>query len=165
MFMRQFQGECKYATPLSRLASIKQGPNETLKSYINRFNDELTTIHNPQENGVMMAAISRVRPETPFWDKLRKDECKLLMEFYRRVDKIICLATVPEAIKSGKSTPSDKSNNNGTKQKNGDRRPSLEKTNKKAKAPDLRVSRPPPGKFKNYTDLISSREDIFLATE
>ena len=29
MFMRQFQGVCKYATPLSRLASIKQGPNET----------------------------------------------------------------------------------------------------------------------------------------
>ena len=51
MFMRQFQRAHKYATPLSRLASIKQGPNETLKVYIKRFNDKLTTIHNPQENG------------------------------------------------------------------------------------------------------------------
>ena len=73
-----------YATPLHRLASIKQGPKEMLKSYIKRFNDELTTIHHPQENRVMMAAISEVQPETPFWDKLQKDECKLLLEFYRR---------------------------------------------------------------------------------
>ena len=47
MFMRQFQGARKYATPLSRLASIKQGLNEMLKMYIKRFNDELTMIHNP----------------------------------------------------------------------------------------------------------------------
>ena len=59
MFMHQFQGARKYMTSLSRFASIKQGPSETLKSYIKRFNDELTTIHNPQENGVMMEAISQ----------------------------------------------------------------------------------------------------------
>ena len=59
-----------YATPLSRLASIKQGSNETLKVYVKCFNEELATIHNPQENRVLMAAISGVRPETPFWDKL-----------------------------------------------------------------------------------------------
>ena len=57
MFMCQFQGARKCVTPLSRLASIKQGPNETLKAYIKHFNDELTTTHNPQENGVMMVAI------------------------------------------------------------------------------------------------------------
>ena len=28
IFMRQFQGARKYTTPLSRMASIKQGPNE-----------------------------------------------------------------------------------------------------------------------------------------
>ena len=70
MFLRQLQGTCKYATLLSRVANIKQGPNEMLKAYIKHFNNELTTIHNPQENGVMMAVIFGVRPETPFWDKL-----------------------------------------------------------------------------------------------
>ena len=69
MFMRQFQGGCKYATPFINLASIKQGPNETLKAYIKHFKVELKMIHNPQENGVMTAAISGVRPDTPFWDK------------------------------------------------------------------------------------------------
>ena len=81
MFLHQLQGARKHATPLSLLASIKQGLNETLKTYIKRFNEELKMIHNPQENGVMMAAISRVRPDTPFWDKLWKDECKMLVEF------------------------------------------------------------------------------------
>ena len=140
MFMRQFQGARKYATPLSRLASIKQGPNETLKVYIKRFNDKLTMIPNPRENGVMMAAISRVRPETPFWDKLQKDECKTLAEFYRRVDKIMHLKTAREAIQAGKSAIVEKSDDNGKKRKNGDHHPSLEKANKKSKAPDLRVS-------------------------
>ena len=45
--MRQLQGARKYAIPLSRLAIIKQGANKMLKAYIKRFNDELTTIHNP----------------------------------------------------------------------------------------------------------------------
>ena len=41
IFMRQFQGARKYTTLLSRLASIKQGPNEMINAYIKRFNDEL----------------------------------------------------------------------------------------------------------------------------
>ena len=57
LFMRQFQGARKYATPLSRLTSVKQGPSETLKVYVRRFNKELATIHNPQENGVLMAVV------------------------------------------------------------------------------------------------------------
>ena len=71
----------KVRDPLSRLASIKQGSNETLKVYVRRFNKELATIHNPQENGVLMEAILGIQPETPFWDKLQKDDCKTLLEF------------------------------------------------------------------------------------
>ena len=62
-----------------------------LKAYIKHFIDEVTTIHNPQENGVMMVAISGVQHDTPFWDKLQKDKCKSLTEFYRHTDKIMCL--------------------------------------------------------------------------
>ena len=103
LFMLQFQGARKYVTPLSRLASIKQGSNETLKAYVRRFNKELATIHNPQENEVLMAAISIVRPKTPLWDKLQKDECKTLQEFYRRADKIMRLETAWEVIFAGRS--------------------------------------------------------------
>ena len=53
-----------------------------LKAYVKCFNEELATIHNLQENEILMAAISGVRLETPFWDKLQKDECKTLQEFY-----------------------------------------------------------------------------------
>ena len=52
-----------------------------------------------------MAAISGVRPETPFWDKLQKDKCKMLQEFYRRADKIIRLETGREAVHAERTTP------------------------------------------------------------
>ena len=78
----------------------------------------------------------------------------MLQEFYRRVDKIIYLETACEAVQAG--TPLEKNNDNNEKRKNGDHRPSPNKTNKKAKAPDLRVPRPPTGKFTNYTDLVAS---------
>ena len=113
----------------------------------------------------MMATISGVRPDTPLWDKLQKDECKTLAEFYRRVDKIMRLETAREAIQTGKSAPVEKSNDNGKKWKNGDRQPSLDKANKKSKALDLSVPRPPPSKFTTYADLVSSRKDIFMAAE
>ena len=87
----------------------------------------------------MMAVISRVRPDTPFWDKLQKDECKTLAEFYRRADKSMHLETIRKAIQAGKSGATEKINDNGKKRKNGDLHPSLEKANKKSKAPDLRV--------------------------
>ena len=83
------------------MASIKQGSNETLKAYAKCFNKELATIHNLQENRVLMVAISGVRPETPFWDKLQKEECKTLQEFYRRENNIMRL----ETVHTGRSTP------------------------------------------------------------
>ena len=85
--------------------------------------------------------------------------------FHRRADKIMRLETVRETIQAGKSATVEKSNDNGKKWKNGDRHPSLEKANKKSKAPDLRVPRPPPSKFTNYIDLVSSREDVFMAAK
>ena len=75
------------------------------------------------------------------------------------------LETTREAVQVGKSTPSEKNKDNSKKWKNRDRRPSLDKTTKKAKAPDLRVSQPPINKYTNYTNLVASREDVFLAAE
>ena len=109
----------------------------------------------------MMVAISGVRPETPFWDKLQKDKCKSLQEFYRCADKIMLLETAHEAVQVGKFTPSEKNNDYSKKRKNGDHRPSSDKTNKKAKASDLRVLPSLLGKFTNYTNLATSREDFF----
>ena len=157
------------------MASIKQGPSETLKAYVRRFNEELVTIHNPQENEVLMAALLGVRLETPFWDKLQKDECKMLQEFYRRADKIMRLKVVHagkptptetphETGQVGKSTPAEKSGKN-KKHKSGNHRWSQEANNKKAKSPDQRVPRPPSSKYTNFTDLTGSREEVLLATE
>ena len=179
LFMLQFQGARKYVTPLSRLASIKQGLHETLKEYVRRFNEELTTIHNSQENSVLMAMISGVRPETHFWDKLQKDEYKTLQEFYRRADKIMRLETAREAVQAGRLTATEaqcevalsgksesaEKNGDNKKWKSRDRRRSPDTNQKKAKSPDQWVTRPTPSKYNSFTDLTRSREDVFLATE
>ena len=136
-----------------------------LNAYIKRFNDVLATIHNPQENRVMMAAISGVRPKTPFWDKLQKEEFKSLQEFYRHANKIMHLKTAIEAVQAEKSTLSEKNNDHNKKRKNRDHLSSLDKTTKKAKAPDLRVLRSPPSKYMNYTALVALWEDVFFAVE
>ena len=103
-----------------------------------------------------MEAISGVRPETPFWEKLQKDECKTLQEFYRRVDKIIFLETDREAVHARRSTsaeapheftpagkfmPAEK-NRDSKKCKSGDRPRSPDAHQKKAKSCDHRVPRP-----------------------
>ena len=126
-----------------------------------------------------MAAISGVRPETPFWDKLQKDECKTLQEFYRCAYKIMRLEIAREVVHTGKyipsetpgettqvgkSTPAEKNGEN-KKRKSEDRRRSPDANNKKAKRPDQRFPRPPLSKYNNFTDLTRSREDVFLATE
>ena len=70
-----------------------------------------------------------------------------------------------EAVQARKPGLAKENNDNGKKQKNGDHRSSPEKTNKKPKALDQRVLQLPPSKFTNYTDLVSSREDVFMAAE
>ena len=87
----------------------------------------------------MMPTIFGVRPETPLWNKLQNDEFKLLQEFYRCANKIMCLETARDTVQVGKSTLSENNNDHSKKQKNGDRPLSPNKTNKKGKAPDLRV--------------------------
>ena len=103
-----------------------------------------------------MAAIDGVRPNTPFWDKLQKDDCKTLAEFYKCAYKIMRPKTTREVIQAGNLAPTEKNGDDGKKQKNEDRHPSPKKATKKSKAPDLRVSQPPSSKLTNYTDLVSS---------
>ena len=66
-----------------------------------------------------MAAISGVRPETHFWDKLQKDECKTLAENYRRADQIMRLETARETIQAGRTTAAEKGSDINKKRKNG----------------------------------------------
>ena len=49
------------------------------------------------------------------------------------------------------------------KHKSGDRRRSLDEHKKKAKSQDQRIARPPSRKYNNFTDVIKSFEDVFLA--
>ena len=51
-FLRQFQAAKSFNVPLISLSSIRQGPEETLRSYLNRFTSKLAKVNNPPEGGV-----------------------------------------------------------------------------------------------------------------
>ena len=103
----------------------------------------------------------------------------MLQEFYRCADKIMRLETAWETVHAGKSTPSEtphettqagkstptEKNRENKKRKSRDHRISLDANNKKGKNPDQRVLRPHMSKYNNFTDLIRSRENVFLAIE
>ena len=94
-----------------------------------------------------MATILEVRPETA-------------LEAVH-ASKSTPFKTPRETVQTGKSTPTEKSEES----KNGDCRRSPETNNNKAKSPDQKVPRPHLSKYTNFTDLIGSREEVFLATE
>ena len=80
------------------------------------------------------------------------------------------LETAREAVQAGRSTPAEaqrevmplgkfksiEKNRDNKKRKSGDRRLSLDVYQKNAKSSDQRVTRPPPSKYNNFTDLTRS---------
>ena len=67
--------------------------------------------------------------------------------------------------RTSRKSPTVEKNEDNKKRKSGDNRRSLDAHKKNAKSPDQRVTRPPPSKYNNFTDLTKSHEDVFLATE
>ncbi|PON61210.1 hypothetical protein PanWU01x14_148000, partial [Parasponia andersonii] len=53
VFLRQFQAAKNFTVPLFSLSAIRQGPEKTLRSYLNRFTSELAKVNNLPEGGVL----------------------------------------------------------------------------------------------------------------
>ena len=61
----------KTVIPLAHLRNVKQKKGETLKSYINCFNDMSNFVTWSPDAGILAHLTNRVLPETPFWDELQ----------------------------------------------------------------------------------------------
>ena len=78
--------------------------------------------------------------------------------------KFVLSKTPRKAPQAGKPAPAKKSEES-KKHKNVDRQRSPETNNKKTESPNQMVPRPPLSRYTNFTELTSSREELFLATE
>ena len=88
-FVRQFQGARSISAPPSQLASVRQRADESVKSYLNRFNSELAQMTNVPDSGALFVAMAGLKPETDFWKEVQRYGCRTLVEFYRRAEKYI----------------------------------------------------------------------------
>ena len=106
------------------LADIKQRENETLKSYLDRFNAAAVGVRKPDSVLVHMAVVKGLRKNTAFHTSLTKTESKDLRDFYRRAEKYLRLeaslaegcAHIPrneELLKSEKEEKDDRPGGKG----------------------------------------------------
>ena len=88
--------------PGTSLANVKQGENESLKSYIHRFNMEAAEVGSLTRRELKMAITAGVRPGSKLWDNMLKREVTDLDDFYERAQKYIRVEDGHENLKVGK---------------------------------------------------------------
>ena len=77
---------------------MKQKKGETLKSYINRFNNMSNFITWSPNVGILVHLMNGVLLKTPFWDELQQKECRNVDGFYRKARKYMKLEDSKEAL-------------------------------------------------------------------
>lgn len=65
-FLNQFRLHARKSKNFIELSRIKQAPGETLKSYLDRFNQSVAEVSDPHEKTILIALIDEVDIETEF---------------------------------------------------------------------------------------------------
>ncbi|GMN59056.1 hypothetical protein TIFTF001_028157 [Ficus carica] len=69
-FSDQSLGVKQFAAPKQNLTITYQGPQETLKDWLARFNVEVAATEEISDNEALMGALSSMRHDTPFREDL-----------------------------------------------------------------------------------------------
>ena len=112
-FLQHFWATKKSVVPLAYLGNVKQKKGETLKSYINHFNDVSNFLIWSPDVGVLSHLTNGVLPETPLQDDLQQKECHSIEEFYRKVRKYLKLEDSKEALRKAKGALTNKKTDQG----------------------------------------------------
>ncbi|MED6222758.1 hypothetical protein PIB30_067490 [Stylosanthes scabra] len=83
-FMKNFTTRRRLPKTYLNLYSIVQKPEETLRSYLDRFNTECTQIEELQSQAALMALVKGLREDTPFLKSLTKRPQKTMEEIQER---------------------------------------------------------------------------------
>ena len=104
-FLQQHHAVRDYTMPGTSLANVKQGENESLKSYIHKFNMEAAKVGSLTRQELKMTITAGVRPGSKLWDNMLKREVTDLDDFYERAQKYIRVEDGHENLKAGKGPP------------------------------------------------------------
>ena len=81
-----------------------QKKGETLKSYINHFNEMSNFMTWSPDAGVSAHLTNEVLLETLFWDELQQKECRSVSEFYRKASKFLKLEDSKRSLAQGRGS-------------------------------------------------------------
>jgi len=83
---------------------MSQGKNESLKSFMTRFNAAATEVSNPDENTTFFALVSAIHPETEFgrWLKMKRPIGK--RDFHKKANQYLQLEEAEELERKATNT-------------------------------------------------------------
>ncbi|XP_058104861.1 uncharacterized protein LOC131248550 [Magnolia sinica] len=157
LFLTQFISGKRSRKPNTHLFTIKQEPKESLKDYITRFNEETLQVED-YDDKMDLAAMFNGLKERKFTFSIRKNPPKTLADLVARAQKYTNAKEFSNAHKNVQVTePTGK----GKRPRNEEPQPSSKGLDDRDPR-DRRPSRKSEGKFRSYTSLNTSTEQILL---
>ncbi|XP_058106249.1 uncharacterized protein LOC131249455 [Magnolia sinica] len=157
LFLTQFISGKRSRKPNTHLFAIKQDSKESLKDYVVHFNEEALLIEDYNDKMALAAVFSGLR-ERKFTFSIGKNPSKTLAELVPRAKKY---TNAEEFSNAHKNVQAQEMNDKGKRPRNEKAQPSSKGTGDRAPR-DRRPNRRPEGKFRSYTPLNTSAEQILL---
>ncbi|XP_030941677.1 uncharacterized protein LOC115966617 [Quercus lobata] len=151
-FTSHFIGGHRYKRPTACLMSTKQQEDETLRSYITRFNKEALSI-DEEDDKILVAAFTNGLRKGKFLFSLYKNDPKTMSDVLYRATKYI---NAEDALLAREEKPRKRERQEDTRQ---DRGRKMARTGDRR---DERRSRPPTGKFTSFTPLTAPIDQVLM---
>ena len=151
-FTAHFIGGHRYKKSMACLMSIKQRENETLWSYISRFNKEALSIDKADDKILVAAFINGLR-KGKFLFSLYKNDPKTMSKVLYRATKYM---NAEDALSAREEKPKKMERQDDTRQ---------DQVRKKARTGDRRDKRrpkPPRGRFTSFTPLRTPIDQVLM---
>ena len=151
-FTSHFIGGHMYKKSTACLMSIKQGEDETLRSYITRFNKEALLIDEANDKILVAAFTSGLRKEKLLFS-LYKNDLKTMSEVLYRATKYM---NAKDALLASEDKPKKRERLEDARQDQGRKKP------RTGDRRDERHSKPPRGRFTSFTPLNAPLDQVLM---
>jgi len=151
-FVSHFVRGHRYKKSTTCLMSIKQWEDETLRSYITRFNKEALSTDESDEK-ILVTAFTNGLRNGKFLFSLYKNDLKTMTVVHYRVTKYI---NAEDALLTQEEKPKKREMQEDAQQEKG---PKMIKTGDRW---EDRRSKPPTGRFTNFTPLTAPIDQVLM---
>ena len=151
-FTSHFIGGHRYEKSTACLMSIKQREDETLRSYITRFNKEALSIDEADDK-ILVAAFTNGLRKGKFLFSLYKNNPKTMSEVLYRATKYM---NAEDALLAREEKPRKRERQEDARQDQGRKKP------RTGERRDERRPKPPGGRFTSFTPLNAPLDQVLM---